>query len=640
MKGGDPYDSFIFADFALGFIITFLCFLRVSVWLYTDALLFFSEVIMKRLKQILLGMENSETTYKRMYEGPLCVPEDGPDCIYRSPIYYNGEVGFLIENSGKLKQDCPTVTVMIPCELLTDTDLNESTEKALKLAAADCLLREFARFVVPLNEALFNPGRPDKENGRYYIFEPGGEVLARNAAYFEVLPPKYYKNGNGIIVFTLPEKELRAPCLHLCIKLQVQLPYRKIKRTISMLCSELPKAVNAFINGYDRERVFRAMTLAKKQSLIRTWLKTSKYCAFIANGSVLPRSGETQLPLEDALPFKSVPDDEIEVAGIRGMVIRRGVTVITGGGYSGKSTLLDAIAAGIYNHAEGDGRELVITDDTAVTIAAEDGRSVKNTDISPFLGWLPMGADTHSFSTDHASGSTSQAANIIEAVNGGCQLLLIDEDRSATNFMIRDEKMKRLIEREPITPFTDRVRELSCTGVSTILVIGGSGEYLAAADRVYMMDDFVIKDVTSRAKALAGVCTEAIPCKFSTLCRKVEAKGFTSYPEAYGSERLEYSDTGIILLGREYIDTRAIHSLASHAAGNALAFMLRHLMISNAEDIIDINEAVDMLYELIDSEGFDYIWSNRFDNTLRFMELPRKLDVLAAIYRLRGITLV
>ena len=170
-----------------------------------------------------------------------------------------------------------------------------------------------------------------------------------------------------------------------------------------MLCKDLPKAVDSFIAGHDSKKLEAALELAKKQLLIREYLKSSEYCAFIANGSILPRAKGSDKPLESAIPFVSPPDDEIEIAGIRGMGIKRGVTVITGGGYSGKSTLLDAISAGIYDHISGDGRELCISDDTAMTISAEDGRCVKNVNISPFIKWLP-GGDTHDFSTDHASG--------------------------------------------------------------------------------------------------------------------------------------------------------------------------------------------------------------------------------------------
>ncbi len=188
------------------------------------------------------------------------------------------------------------------------------------------------------------------------------------------------------------------------------------------------------------------------------------------------------MPKRDAVLFHSVPEDEIEVCGIRGMGIRRGVTVITGGGYSGKSTLLEAISAGVYDHVAGDGRELCITDRTAMGISAEDGRSIKNVNIALFIRWIP-GNDT---------------------------LHLIDEDKSATNFMIRDALMRRLVKKEPITPFTERVRELyeQC-GVSTILVIGGSGEYLSVADRVYLMEDYRIFDVTATVCRNAGTGAEA-----------------------------------------------------------------------------------------------------------------------------------
>lgn len=193
------------------------------------------------------------------------------------------------------------------------------------------------------------------------------------------------------------------------------------------------------------------------------------------------------MPKRDAVLFHSVPEDEIEVCGIRGMGIRRGVTVITGGGYSGKSTLLEAISAGVYDHVAGDGRELCITDRTAMGILAEDGRSIKNVNIAPFIRWIP-GNDT---------------------------LLLIDEDKSATNFMIRDALMRRLVKKEPITPFTERVRELyeQC-GVSTILVIGGSGEYLSVADRGYLMEDYRIFDVTEES---GGLCDKT---KRERLCSR------------------------------------------------------------------------------------------------------------------------
>ena len=235
----------------------------------------------------------------------------------------------------------------------------------------------------------------------------------------------------------------------LCFTIQVQLPKRKLRKAIQMLCKDLPDATLRFINDFDFAGLNKALRLAEQQNSIRQWLKNSEYCAFIANGSILPRANGTELPLKNAIPFKSTPNDEIEIYGIKGMGFKKGVTVITGGGYSGKSTLLDAISAGIYNHCIGDGRELCITDETAMVIAAEDGRCVKNLNISPFIKWIP-GGNTNNFSTEHASGSTSQASNIIEAIDMNVKLLLIDEDKSATNFMIRDEKMKELIAKEVV----------------------------------------------------------------------------------------------------------------------------------------------------------------------------------------------
>ena len=148
---------------------------------------------------------------------------------------------------------------------------------------------------------------------------------------------------------------------------------------------------------------------------------------------------------------------------------------------------------GIYSHIPGDGREYVATDPKAVKIRAEDGRFVEKVNISPFIKSLPLLRDTLRFSTDNASGSTSQAANIMEALEMGARVLLIDEDTSATNFMIRDRRMQELVQKahEPITPFIDKVRQLyQDQRVSTILVMGGSGDYFEAADTVIWMNNY------------------------------------------------------------------------------------------------------------------------------------------------------
>lgn len=588
---------------------------------------------MKRLKNKLLAMENDTNTYKEMYDGSMIIcPPSGDPYSDNSACYYNEDIGFTFSFTNKLAQDKPTVEISIPAELLGfDT---------YTVAAADYCLRAFKPYIDVMNDALFNKSRPDNENGRYYLCEPGGEVLMRNTAYFAMCLQKDYWYVSGSTVSLFDDGKARPARMCLCFKIQVQLPKRKLRRTVQMLCRDLPDAVDRFIADFDLVGLEEALSLAKKQAEIREYLKTSEYCAFIANGSILPRSKGTELPMENAVPFRSPEKDEICACGVWGMGIKRGVTVITGGGYSGKSTLLDAISAGIYDHAIGDGRELCITDESAVTIAAEDGRSVKHVNISPFIKWLPSG-DTENFSTDHASGSTSQAANIMEAVDAGAKLLLIDEDRSATNFMIRDAMMKELIAKEPITPFTDRVNELWLRlGVSSILVIGGSGEYLSVADRVYMMEDFLVHDVTERAREICasrGIFPELPESAKWAQGRRFFADGFTSYPERSGSERLEVYDLGFIFIGDEKIDIRGLNDIITSRQLFALGFMLRYLEVSNNQNEIDLVRAVDELYKKVEREGLDMVFSAYFTTCERFLDLPRKTELLAVINRMRKV---
>ena len=597
---------------------------------------------MKRLKNKILSMEPNTTTYKAMYEGSMFIVDPSstiPPYMDYSSTYYNESIGFDISITHKLAYDKPTVVISIPCTTLGIDIPDKSTESV----EADFCLRAFKKYIDELNDELYNRSRPDNENGKYYLCAPGGEVIKRNTAYFALCPQKDYTNGSGSKVYILSDGISRQPLMCLCIRVQVQLPKRNIKKTLRMLCKDLPDAVNRFIMNFDINTFMSATELAQKQSAIREWLKGSDYCAFVANGSILPRAKGTDLPMLDAIPFKSTPNDEIEICGVRGMGIKKGVTVITGGGYSGKSTLLDAISAGIYDHALGDGRELCIADESAVTISAEDGRSVKHVNISPFIKWLPSG-NTSDFSTEHASGSTSQAANIMEAVDCNSKLLLIDEDRSATNFMIRDRMMKELIEKEPITPFTDRVNEIYKThGVSTILVIGGSGEYLSVADKIYMMEDYLIHDVTEKSKNICDSynVTAALPSTANwQQCRTLYSERFSSYPEGSGTEKLEVSDMGFIIIGDEKIDVRGLHDIVSHRQLNALGFMLRYLEVTNSDRKIDIEKKIHEMYLRIEDEGVDFLYSSFFTTCSRFLDLPRKQELMALINRMRRINMV
>ena len=598
---------------------------------------------MKRLKNKILSMEPNTTTYKAMYEGSMIIedpahPTMEPYVDYSS-TYYNESIGFDISTTHKLAQDKPTVVISIPCTTLGIDVPDKSTESV----EADFCLRAFKKYVDELKAELYNRSRPDNENGKYYLCTPGGEIIKRNTAYFALCPQKDYTNGSGSTVYLLSDGISRPPLMCLCIRIQVQFPLKKLRKTFQMMCKDLPKAVDRFVLDFDVDGLRKATELDKKQSAIREWLKNSDYCAFVANGSILPRAKGTDLPMLDAIPFRSTPDDEIEICGVRGMGIKKGVTVITGGGYSGKSTLLDAISAGIYDHALGDGRELCITEESAVTISAEEGRIVKHVNISQFIKWLP-GGDTSDFSTDHASGSTSQAANIMEAVDSDAKLLLIDEDRSATNFMIRDRMMKELIEKEPITPFTDRVNELHKThGVSTILVIGGSGEYLSVADKIYMMEDYLIHDVTDKSKNICSTynVTSVFPSPANwQQCRTLYSDRFSSYPEGSGTEKLEVSDMGFVIIGDEKIDVRGLHDIVSPRQLDTLGFMLRYLEVSNNDRKIDIEKKVNDLYARIDEKGIDFLYSSFFTTCERFLDLPRKQELMALINRMRKINMV
>ena len=622
------------------------------------------ETILKRLKWYFSRMENETETYswregtkrEELYNARISVAVPGHEFPEENSdnTYWSGKTSYVLEKGGRDQNDLPTVTAQIPVSGFAPhliPALESATERLatgetdihdLLRTAADYCLRQIAPYFDRCNAEYYNRARPDKENGKFILHKPDAKILTRNASFFAKCPTREYEYISGRNVRLLPDTELTPPEMCLCIRMQVQLPFHKIKRTQTMLCRDMPEAVEQFVAEFDLRGLENALAFAEKRQRIRARLREDgAYIAFVADGSILPREKDSDLPMRDAVPFVSAPGDAVEWEGVRGMALRRGVTVITGGGYSGKSTLLDALSAGIYDHIPGDGRELVLTDDTATEIFAEDGRAVSHLNISPFIRWVP-GGDTTDFSTAHASGSTSQAANIMEAVDCGARVLLIDEDRSATNFMIRDKMMKKLIHHEPITPFTDRVNELARRGVSTILVIGGSGEYLGVADRVYRMDEYRISDVTAEAQTIwdtDGTKTE-LPAEVAwSQDRTLLADGFTSYPTNSTAERLIVSDMGFLCVGNENVDIRAIPGLATPGMQNAAAFLIRYLMVTRKPEQNTMDGALDELYRRIETDGLELCYSKVFTDCSRFLDLPRPADVQAVIHRMRAIQL-
>lgn len=600
-------------------------------------------------------MKPNSETYESMYEGKMYETFiDKDPVIHNHAVYWEDEIGYEITKSNRLDLSKPTVTIHIPMKYLHVTETST--------AALDYIFRSFIPYINMLNELNDNRKRTAKENGHYYIYEPNHKVLQRNVICAKTVSQKYYTNPTKDSIIPLDGKEEVPAYLCVSIMIQVQLPIGKHKKSVQMLSKDLPEAVNRFIEEFTREGFYQALELARKQETIRGWLKENGYCAFIANGSILPREKGSDRPMVSAIPFQSTKEDEVEILGMKGMAFKKGVTVITGGGYSGKSTLLDAISAGIYNHVLGDGREFVITDPSAMKISAEDGRSIRHVNLSPFIKWIP-GGNPADFSTEHASGSTSQAANIMEAINWGCKMLMIDEDKSATNFMIQDPIMKALIEKEPITPFVERVQELYREkGVSTILVIGGSSEYLSVSDRIYMMKDYQIHQVTEDAKQIRTQCayrmeegkeTELALANWSN-DKRVDANYLTTYPDGSSTEVLKVSDLGFLILGEEKVDIRMIHDIATIPQLNAIAFLLRKLMNrvnpmerfqryslerleTNEIEVkwIDVEKEVMNLLEDVMEEGLESGYSPFFTECGRWMDLPRKYEVLAVLSRMR-----
>lgn len=391
---------------------------------------------------------------------------------------------------------------------------------------------------------------------------------------------------------------------------------------------------------------------AEDQEVLRHSLKEKKLVAFIANGSLLPRtSGISDTPMTGKIiQFQSPDSLEVEItlphAGkIQGMGIPMGVSLIVGGGFHGKSTLLNALEHGPYNHIPGDGREKVVSHESAVKIRSEDGRAISMVNISPFINNLPFGRDTKQFSTENASGSTSQAANIIEALESGAKLLLIDEDTSATNFMIRDKKMQALVaqNKEPITPLLYRIRELyEQYGVSTVIVMGGSGDYFDIADTVIMMDEYIPKDVTKQAKALSNqehqqttASNKMIKFQLASSATRRPGEQTLNAARNQFAVKIDVREANTILYGEHRIDLSQVEQLIDIGQTRTIGLMIQYYADQYAHKPTDTKESLtDNLKEILciaKEEGLDTFSPYKVGN----LALPRLYELCAAINRIR-----
>lgn len=463
---------------------------------------------------------------------------------------------------------------------------------------------------------------------------------------------------SGLISIDTPGQELlQRSCLEIgehetIVRFAVGLPAsgRRIlgRAAKDLLIQQLPKIVEDAL-CYDRldpAAIQSFADTAEDADFLRSLLTEQKLVSFVADGAILPRaSGIDQRPMQQAVPFQS-PDSlrrsfTLPHAGaVSGMAIPEGITLVVGGGYHGKSTLLAALERGVYNHQPGDGRELVVTRADAAKVRAEDGRSVAKVDLTPFIGQLPGNKDSSAFSTENASGSSSQAAAIIEALETGSRALLLDEDISATNLLIRDARMQRLIapDKEPITPFVQRVRSLyeEC-GVSTIIVLGGSGDYFEPADHVIALDNYVPKDLTKEAKALCDQSSPLIhpPLEPATIALSPEQSKRFADPSSIdpyassrgrpGRSRVKTRDARSLTFGEDEIDLSLIPQLIDSSQARAIGAALAYASEENFFETLPIPKALQRSLKFAKADRLSALGNGDFAE-IRLQELAAALN--------------
>ncbi|MCF0224779.1 MAG: ABC-ATPase domain-containing protein [Fibrobacter sp.] len=482
-----------------------------------------------------------------------------------------------------------------------------------RLALSDFLTRKLSAIIAE---------QSSEKNAPIIFDNIGPEILVRNSLWID----------NG---------ELRA-CL------QVRLPGdgRKIQSesAAELLTMTLPDLVSAALyhsvsNDEPLQKTYQ--TLIDRKSIL-TVMQDKNLVAFIANGAILPRSsGISQTPLTSAVPFESPKELTVELSvngrNIQGMGIPKGITVITGGAFHGKSTLLQALASAVHPHIPGDGRENVVVDESALWVGVEDGRNVRNSDISALVRSLPGGISTNSFSTQKASGSTSEAANLMEAVEFGAKTFFIDEDSSAVNFLIRDSRVRTLLgdEREPLIPLTDRIQEFKDSGYSFVLVAGACGDFLSFADNIIILNNYRAEYANANFER---------PAKQQDLppLQIPSRRSFTQYlaplqkglrPTSVVERLVKVKITGDALLQIGFLasDVSKIKGLVDKQQRLGAGYILLNLCQNADDGTLTIADAINNLYEKLRNVGF----RNLPQGMSREMSLPRPIDLACALFRLQ-----
>lgn len=530
--------------------------------------------------------------------------------------------------------------------------------RSREIALRDFLIRQFDQIGREISLR-----RGTGKSGMIAVTKMGQEILERSSASLITIAPPSPKpivGGNPALQRAKPQVITKEKGIEMRFFVGLPARGRNIlgRQAAEMICDDIPAIVERALkySNLDQEACKRHVETAEDADWLREQLAEKNLVAFVPNGAVLPRrSGIDEHPLEsDVVPFQSPESLEVEFncpnqGVIKGMGIPAGITLIVGGGYHGKSTLLKAIELGVYNHVPGDGREFVVTNAAAIKVRAEDGRSVAGVDISPFINQLPQGRSTTEFRSENASGSTSQAANIMEALEVSIlgensqdlaipAVLLVDEDTAATNFMIRDRRMQELIakDREPITPFIDKVRQLFTEHrVSTILVMGGSGDYFDVADTVIAMDNFQPLELTAKAKEIASQHSTGRTAEggqeFGMIRPRIPLSESLDPSRGRWDVRVKVRDVDEVLFGTEDIDVSAVEQLVSKDQLRAIAAA----MVYAKQNYIDGEKTLPMILDLvmadIAAKGLDVITPFPQGDLAVF----RRFELAAAINRIR-----
>lgn len=578
---------------------------------------------MRYFKKIMLGMQGqNKTNLHWLYNEVFTDAMANPNYDSKQKIFNFRSMDFWFQGTGWRSAEKIIMMVALPTPAKKEESVPMTTY----------LLQRIAPIVQAWNEENKNDHK-EREKAKFAVQSAGNRMLRRSGISYDEAKGRYVLK----LLFVVP------------LINGTSVNGKSAARAVSDLLTKIEEQLLTL----DKAEAESYVKTYHRQQKIREFLRANGYCAFVANGSILPREKDSDEPMQGAIPFSSPKESEIEIdlgeaedsgtadkdAGsaarhvIRGMGIPCGITVITGGGYSGKSTLLDALEAGIYDHVPGDGREYVLSDESALKVYAEDGRPVSELDLSAFFKFLP-GKPLEAFCTEHASGSVSQASNILEAVGGGSKLLLIDEDKSATNFMIRDHIMRMLVEDEPIIPFTERVKELwKERGVSTILVIGGSSEYLHLADQVILMKDFCPRMITDAVQKLVQTTEEeSLPVANWRISRRLLVKE-TSQPFLY-FRTVETENEKKVILDEYSADVTMLTALSTHEQLCTVTVVMERLLTDLEGKNREVLENVNNFLEDLMERG--KTGSIMPETQSWFYEEVRPLDALCCINRMRG----